>query len=175
MEGSVCQWITGDTLLSKHLCLQIFIAMRHWSGSSPLDSVKLSIVNPHPDSYPVVALCLRDPVALEDLQGQPLHILQQIRWSVRCLGWPSRSPRSGLGCQPTSSLISTTTGPSVQHCPSAHPYAAASKEWASSSACCRNRGAMGSISPMPIPPEGRWMLGSALQWSHCWGSSPLPH
>lgn len=118
MEGSVCQWITGDTLLSKHLCLQIFIAMRHWPGSSPLDSVKLSIVNPHPDSYPVVAHVLRDPAALEELQGQAFHILQQIRRSDRCLGWPSQSPRSGLGCQPTSSLIPTTPGPPVQHCPS---------------------------------------------------------
>jgi len=43
MEAVVCH------SMSTHLCLQIFIAMKHWSGSGPLASVTPSILDPHQD------------------------------------------------------------------------------------------------------------------------------
>lgn len=54
--------------LSTHLHLQMFIAMSHWSGSRPLASVTLSILDPHQGSShiesPPVVLCHGDLEAL---------------------------------------------------------------------------------------------------------------
>lgn len=58
----------------------------------PLASVTLSILGPRGESigYPVVALCHRDPEAL-DLQGQPFYVLQQITDGVD-MGWANSKP-----------------------------------------------------------------------------------
>ena len=45
------------TLLPKQLYLQMFIAMSHWSGSRPLDSATLSILDPHQDSSWISCCC----------------------------------------------------------------------------------------------------------------------
>jgi hypothetical protein len=77
----VSQCVPQYTLLSIHLCLQIFIAVTHWSGLRPLAAATLSVLDPHisrtPLAHPIVALYHGKPAAL-DLQDQHLHTLQQI-------------------------------------------------------------------------------------------------
>jgi hypothetical protein len=74
----VSQCVPLYTLLSTHLYLQMFIAVSPWSGSRPRASATLSILilTGTPLRYPVVALCHRDPAAL-DLQDWPFHVFQQ--------------------------------------------------------------------------------------------------
>jgi hypothetical protein len=57
----------------------MFTAVSHWSGSRPLASATLSILDPHWDSsrYPVVALFHRDPAVLDMWYHQTLHMLHQ--------------------------------------------------------------------------------------------------
>ena len=47
MKAVVCLCVPQYIPLSTHLHLQMFIAMSHWSGSRPLASATLSIVDPH--------------------------------------------------------------------------------------------------------------------------------
>jgi hypothetical protein len=64
----VSQCVPQYTLLSTLPYMQMFIAMSHWSGSRPLASVTLSILDPHQGSShiesPPVVLCHGDLEAL---------------------------------------------------------------------------------------------------------------
>lgn len=55
-----------------HLYLQMLTAVNHWSGSRPLASATLSILDPHLHSSAI--LCHEGPATL-DLQNQPLYVL----------------------------------------------------------------------------------------------------
>jgi hypothetical protein len=50
--------------LSKHLYLQIFIAMCHWSGLRPLASAILSILDPHGDPLNLLLSCVMEILQL---------------------------------------------------------------------------------------------------------------
>ena len=60
----------------------MFIAVSHWSVLRSLASVTPSILDPHQDSswFPAVALCHRDPAALE--QQDCFHVSQQFTDAV---------------------------------------------------------------------------------------------
>ena len=79
MEAVVCRFVTQYTFLPKQPSLQMFIAVSHWCDSRSLASVIPSILTliGAPLGYPVVALCHRDPAAL-DLQDWLLHALQPL-------------------------------------------------------------------------------------------------
>jgi hypothetical protein len=91
----VSQCVIQHTLLSTHLYLQMFIAMSHLSGSRPLASAMLSILDPHWKSSWIfrVALCHGDPTPL-GLQKWPLHALYQFIDGIDAgLGWANSKPR----------------------------------------------------------------------------------
>lgn len=63
--------------LPKHLYLQRFIAVNHWSGSRPLVSTIAPILNP-PWDYSWISCCrVSWRSAALALQDQPLHKIQQ--------------------------------------------------------------------------------------------------
>ena len=57
LEGRVCQCVPQYTLLSRHRCLQILIAMTCYSHMSPLISATLLKMGPHCDSW-ISCYCL---------------------------------------------------------------------------------------------------------------------
>lgn len=81
---TLSQCVTQSILLPKHLYLQMFTEVSHWSGSRPLNSTTLSILDPHQDSSqvrcPVVALSHRDP-QLWSTGPDPSHVPAGHRWS----------------------------------------------------------------------------------------------
>jgi hypothetical protein len=56
----------------------MFISTSHWSGSSPLTSIILSILDPHQDSLVIMlSPCVMKNTASLDLQVQPFYMFQQ--------------------------------------------------------------------------------------------------
>jgi hypothetical protein len=82
------------TSLLKHLHLQMFIAMSHWSGLRPLSSATPSIVNPHWDSSRTSCRC---PVSWRcwGFEFAALTLSPAVHGLGRCWGGTSQSPGSG--------------------------------------------------------------------------------
>ena len=57
MEAVVCHSVAQCSLLCIHLCLQMFIAVSHWSGLRPLASSTPSILEPHQDFSQMSCCC----------------------------------------------------------------------------------------------------------------------
>lgn len=70
---NVSQCVPKYSPSSSHFCLQMFIAIYHWSGLRSLDSSTLSFLDPYWNSSCIYcfALCHGYPAAL-DLQDQPI-------------------------------------------------------------------------------------------------------
>ena len=57
METAVCHGVSHNTPFCPNTFLQMFIAVSHLSGSRPLASATLSILNPHWDSSQISCCC----------------------------------------------------------------------------------------------------------------------
>jgi hypothetical protein len=94
----VSQCVTQYTFFSKQLNLQMFVAMSHWSGSSPLASATPSILDPHQDFSQLSSCC---PVSWRSCSfgsvgPVPSPTPEVHRWGG-CWDEPSQSPGSGRG------------------------------------------------------------------------------
>lgn len=60
------QYVPQYTVLFILLCLQIIIAMTHWSGTRPLASATLSVLEPYRSlGYPLFGLQHGDPAVFD--------------------------------------------------------------------------------------------------------------
>ena len=96
VEAVVWQCATQSTLLSILLCLQMFIAMSHWSGLRPLASATLSILDPHQNSSWISCCC---PVSWRSCSfgstGPSPSCAPGFHQWDRCRSGPRQSPGSG--------------------------------------------------------------------------------
>jgi hypothetical protein len=93
---SVSQCVPQYTLLSTHLCLQMFIEMTHWSGKSPLASATLSILELHRDSSQTSCCCSMSGRSRSfGSGGLATSCTLTVHLWVRCCSGPLQSLESG--------------------------------------------------------------------------------
>jgi hypothetical protein len=98
VEAAVCHSECHVYLLSTFLCLHMFIAMSHWSGSRPLASATLSILAPHQDSS-LISRCFLvswRSCSFESAGLAPSWTPAVHQWG-RCWDGQTQSPGSGPG------------------------------------------------------------------------------
>ena len=96
VETLVCHSVSYSIPLLFTLCLQIIIAMTHQSGTRPLASATLSILDPHWGSSQLSCCC---PVSWRSFSfgcvGPCPLCTPAVHPRVRCWGGPIQSPGSG--------------------------------------------------------------------------------